>query len=153
LIAGGLIVVLIVLYAIWRSSLDDSEPSPGAVATTETKAPAAQPRAVPPRPQPQAVAGQPVTLVATEEVWLRISDGGASLFQGILAPGQRFEIPPTAQRPLLRTGRPQVLRATIGAQDLGPLEPIERTVSDVSLRPEDLAARLQSAAAAPMPPQ
>jgi hypothetical protein len=153
LIAGGLIVVLIVLYAIWRSSLDDSEPAPGAVATTETTAPAAPPRAAPARPQPQAVAGQPVTLVATEEVWLRISDGGTSLFQGILAPGQRFQIPPTAQRPLLRTGRPQVLRATIGAQDIGPLEPAERTVSDVSLRPEDLVTRLQGAAAAPVPPQ
>ena len=60
------------------------------------------PQPGPPQPaQPQAVAGQPVTLVATEEVWLRIDDGagGPALFQGIMAPGQRFDVPPTAQSP------------------------------------------------------
>jgi cytoskeleton protein RodZ len=150
-IAGLLALVLIVGYAIWRSTLDD-EQSPTAVATApQAKAPAAAPRPAPP-PQPQTLAGQPVVLVATEEVWLRISDGaGASLFQGILSPGQSFAVPATAQRPLLRTGRPQVLRASVGGRDLGPLEPVERTVSDVSLRPEDLGARLQGGARASQP--
>jgi hypothetical protein len=115
--------------------------------------------------QPQSVAGQPVTLVASEQVWLRIDDGGAgpALFQGELAPGQRFQVPATAQRPLLRTGRPQVLRILIGERDIGALEPVERTVADVSLRAEDLVARQQQATpgvtpsaaplAAPVPPQ
>ncbi len=147
-IAGLLALVLIVGYAIWRSTLDDEE-SPAAVATApQAKAPPAATSRPAPAPQPQALAGQPVVLVATGEVWLRISDGaGASLFQGILTPGQSFAVPATAQRPLLRTGRPQVLRVSVGGRDLGPLEPVERTVSDVSLRPEDLGARLQGGAA------
>lgn len=150
IIAGVLALVLIVGYALWRSSLDDTEEAPGTVAATETKAPVARP-AAPPQQQPQALTGQPVTLVATEEVWLRITDanGGGALFQGTLAAGQRFAVPPTAQRPVLRTGRPQVLRASVGARDLGPIEPAERTVSDVSLRAEDLAARLQGQAPPP----
>jgi hypothetical protein len=148
IIAGVLALVLIVAYALWRSSLDDAGEAPGAVAATEARAPAPQ-AAAPPPTQPQALTGQPVTLMATEEVWLRITDGpgGPALFQGTLAAGQRFQVPPTAQRPVLRTGRPQVLRASVGARDLGPVEPVERTVSDVSLRAEDLAARLAGGAA------
>lgn len=157
-IAAVIIVIAIIAYAIWRSSLDDADEPPASVTlpVPEAQAPAQpQPGAAQPL-QPQAVAGQPVTLAATEEVWLRIEDGGGgpALFQGILAPGQRFQVPSTAQRPMLRTGRPQVLRIQIGERDLGPLEPVERTVANVSLRAEDLAARQQqqgAAGAAPLP--
>ena len=38
--------------------------------------------------------------------------GGPSLFTGILQTGQTFTVPATAARPLLRTGRPQMLRAS-----------------------------------------
>ncbi|HWT12369.1 MAG TPA: RodZ domain-containing protein [Allosphingosinicella sp.] len=152
LIAAALAALLIIGYALWRSSLDDGDETPANVAAPAAQAPpAAAPRQAPPA-QPQSLAGQPVTLVATEEVWLRISDaaGGGALFEGTLAAGQRFAVPPTAQRPVIRTARPQVLRAMVGARDLGPLEPFERTVSDLSLRADDLAARLQ-AGAAPTP--
>ncbi|HEV2865495.1 MAG TPA: helix-turn-helix domain-containing protein [Allosphingosinicella sp.] len=152
LIAAGLAIALIIAYAIWRSSLDDvNEPSAPAPVPAAT-APGAQPGAPPPQPPgPQAVAGQPVTLTATEEVWLRISDaaGGAALFEGTMSPGQRFQVPATAQRPVIRTARPQVLRLAIGARDIGPIEPVERTISNVSLRAEDLAARAQAGAGAP----
>jgi cytoskeleton protein RodZ len=154
LIAVILAAVLIGGYLLWRSTLDD-EPEPIPIAEAPAEAPAA-PAAAPIAPNPQAAAGQPVTLVATGEVWLRITDGpgGATIFSGSLAAGDRYQIPATAQRPLLRTGRPQNLRANVGTQDLGPLEPVERTVNDVSLRPEDLAARPRVAApAAPAPVQ
>ena len=155
LIAAIILAVLLIAFAVWRSSLDSPD-EPAASVTVpvpEAKAPA-QPRPGPPQPaQPQAVAGQPVTLVATEEVWLRIDDGaGPALFQGTMAPGQRFDVPPTAQTPTIRTGRPQVVRILIGGRDIGPIEPAERTVSNVSLKAEDLAARQQGAAAGPVPP-
>jgi len=152
LIAAVAALVLIVAYALWRSSLGDGEelsaetPPPQASAT-------AAPGAAPTRPaaNPGAVAGQPVTLTATQEVWVRISDagGGPTLFTGTMQPGQSFQVPPTAQRPVIRTGRPQVIRAAIGGRDIGPLEPVERTIDNVSLRAEDLAAR--TAAAPPTP--
>ena len=161
IVAGGLLLVLVIVYAIWRSSLDDvEETAPAAAPPAADQAVPARPRPRPPRPQ--ALAGQPVTLTAAEDAWLRIREGagGPVLFEGILAPGQRFQVPPSAQRPVIRTGRPQVLRVAVGGRDLGALEPAERTVSDLSLRPEDLAARLRSGAApppaalpAPIPPQ
>jgi cytoskeleton protein RodZ len=162
-------VMLIVGYLVWRSTLDD-EPSTVTAPVAEKQAtpqPRAQQPSGPQPLQPQAVAGQPVTLVATEEVWLRIDEGsgGPALFQGTMTPGQRFTLPATAQRPLLRTGRPQVIRIEVGNRDIGPLGPVERTVSNVSLRPEDVVAQLQGAAGAgagattppaaptPIPPQ
>lgn len=165
LIAALIGLVLIAGYMIWRSSLSDEDAGSVTVTVPEAKAPAAEagPGAAAPL-QPQTAAGQSVTLVATAEVWVRITDGESSLFEGIMAPGQRFSVPTTAQAPVIRTGRPQVLRATVGARDLGPLEPVERTVSNVSLRAEDLAARLQPTGAplrdapprpqlTPIPPQ
>jgi cytoskeletal protein RodZ len=153
LIAGIVAVVGIVLYVLWRSSLGE-EPAPVASATSETPVAAAPATTqAPPAAAPQASAGQPVTLTATQEVWLRITDagGGPALFNGIMAAGQTFQVPPTAQRPVIRTARPQVLRVTIGANEIGPLEPVERSISDVSLRAEDLVARQQAAAQAPAP--
>ena len=154
LIAAIIAVVLIAGYAIWRSTLGGAdEPIPG-VPPVEQAAPADQQQA-PAQPAPSApVAGQPVVLTATGEVWLRISDGGASLFEGILMPGQTYQVPPQAQAPLLRTGRPQMLRVSIGGRDMGPLEPVERTVDDVSLRAQDLARRgTPSPPAQPLTPQ
>jgi cytoskeleton protein RodZ len=150
LIAVILAIVLIGGYLLWRSSLDD-EPEVIPVAEAPPAAEPSQPAAPAPA-TPQSMAGQPVALVATGDVWLRITDGpsGATIFSGSLAPGQRYEIPATARQPMLRTGRPQNLHANVGAQDLGPLEATERTVDNVSLRPEDLAARPRAGAPAPV---
>ena len=153
LIAAVVAIALIAAYAIWRSSLGDGAEPVAESPVQEQPAAPARPGPTP-AAQPQAAAGQPVTLTATEEVWLRITDGagGAALFEGIMQAGQTFAVPPTAQRPVIRTGRPQVLRASIGNRDIGPLEPAERTINDVSLRAEDLAARAQGAAATPSTP-
>jgi cytoskeletal protein RodZ len=146
IVAAIVAIAIVVGYALWRSSLDEVETAPATSAAPAAPAPAVAPQ----QPAPPA-AGQAVTLTATGPVWLRITEGsgGASLFQGELTVGQTFAIPPTAQRPLLRTGRPQMLRVTAGGRDLGPLEPTERTVTDVSLRAEDLANRVQPATPAP----
>ena len=155
LVAVILAIVLIGGYLLWRSSLDD-EPQTIPIAEAPAEAPAPQRPAAAAPATPQSMTGQPVTLVATGDVWLRITEGpsGAPIFSGSLATGDRYQIPATAQQPMLRTGRPQNLRATVGAQDLGPLEATERTVSNVSLRAEDLAARprVGAPAAAPPPP-
>jgi transcriptional regulator with XRE-family HTH domain len=149
IVAAIVALVIVVGFALWRSNLNEIAPAPQPDAAP---APAASAPAAPQPAAPAPVAGQPVTLVAIGPVWLRITDGAtasASLFQGELAAGQTFDVPATAQRPLLRTGRPQMLRVTVGGRDLGPLEPVERTVADVSLRAEDLGNRVQTATPAP----
>ena len=63
------------------------------------------------------------------------------LFQGTLQAGQAFSVPATAQHPVLRTGRPQLLRASAGTRDLGMLDTSEHTVANVSLLAQDIASR------------
>ena len=51
----------------------------------------------------------------------------------------------------LGTGRPNALRVTVGNTEIPALGPAERTISDVSLAPADLLARLGPATGAPAP--
>jgi len=150
LIFAGL---LIAGYFFWFSSwTGDSVPDLDVPANAAQPAPGGQ--AAPAPVEPQAAAGQPVTLTATGEVWLRVTDaeGGGELFAGLLGAGEVFAVPPAARRPVIRTGRPQMLRASIGGRDLGPLEPEERMIANVSLLPQDLAASIRPAPApAPAP--
>jgi hypothetical protein len=89
--------------------------------------------------------------VATGEVWLRITEGpdGPTIFSGSMIAGDRYQLPAAARRPMIRTGRPQNLRAMAGNRDLGPLAPSEQVVENLSLLPQDLAARAQRGPAAP----
>lgn len=149
-----MIAVLAGAYLLWRNALLDESASIPVLEVPPEAAPA-RPSAAQPA-APQIAAGGAVTLTATGEVWLRVSEGesGATLFMGSLNAGQGFTVPAGARSPVIRTGRPQLLRASVGGADLGPLEPAERTIDNVSLRPEDLAARAQNRPppAAPLAP-
>lgn len=149
-IAVVLAALLVTGYLLWRRTLD-REPAQIPVAEAPP-APKAAP--APAAATPQAVAGQPVTLVATGEVWLRIADGpgGPTVFMGSMAAGDRYQLPATAQHPLIRSGRPQNLHVLIGSRDLGPLAPTEQVIDNVSLRPEDLVRQPQPGPAGPPPP-
>ena len=146
--AAIFLAILIGAYLLWRSTLD-SGPGVATVEVPVAPAPAPAP-AHPAAPSPQAAAGQPVTLVATGDVWLRISEGsgGAAIFQGTMAAGDRYQLPASAQHPMIHTGRPQNLHALVGTADLGQLGPVEQTVN-LSLRPEDLAAHAATTPGAP----
>jgi transcriptional regulator with XRE-family HTH domain len=142
--AAIFLAILIGGYLLWRSTLDGE---PGAVPPLEIPVAPAPAPGRPAAPAPQAAAGQPVTLVATGDAWVRISEAetGATIFQGTLATGDRYQLPTAAQHPVIHTGRPQNLRAMVAAADLGPLAPTEQTIQNVSLRPEDLTARARGA--------
>jgi len=149
LVIGALVfaALLIAAYFFWFSSYRSEQADPAAPA----EAPQAAAPAPPPAPPPAA--GAPVTLTATGEVWLRVTDGpgGPQLFSGSLNSGQTYSVPATARRPLIRTSRPQLLRASAGGRDLGPLAPEERTIDGVSLLAQDLAAGAQPDQAPPAP--
>jgi cytoskeleton protein RodZ len=150
IIAIVIAAMLIAGYLLWRRTLDEPPaPAPGPVA----EMPVPERPAAPAPVTPQAAAGQGVTLVATGEVWLRITEGpgGATLYSGSMIAGGRFQLPAGARQPVIRTGRPQNLRAEVGGRDLGPLAPVEQVIENVSLRPEDLAARAQGAPPATAP--
>jgi hypothetical protein len=88
-------------------------------------------------------------LTASAPVWMRVTDGGTSLFEGTLAGGQSFTVPATAQQPLLRVGAPQALRVMVGQTEVPQVGPPGRPIGNISLLPNDLAARAQGGIAQP----
>jgi len=145
-------VILLVLVMSWlsRRSLEPTDEVPdNAVVAAPTAVVAPQPAPA----QPQGP--QPVVIAATDLVWMQVYEkGGATFFSGVLQPGQRFSVPPNATAPLLKTGKPEALQITVGAQVAPSVGPPAKKVSDVSLLPNDLlhpgaAQAQQSGAAAP----
>jgi hypothetical protein len=137
----------------WLNKRALEEPGTGnnsAIAESPTPAP----RPAAPAPATPAAANGPVVLNATQQVWLQVSEkGGASLFAGLLQPGQSYTVPANATSPVLKTGKPEALKISVGSQVVGPVGPAATTVSNVSLLPADLMKLGHSAAqAASAPP-
>lgn len=131
-IAAVLVLVLVLSWLNERSfsgSDEVADETPAASATQEPAGPAAAP-AVP--------AQGPVVLTANEQAWLQVKDGTTTLKEGLLEPGQSFEVPASAQAPVLMTGKPEALRISVGTADAPPVGPAATTVRNVSLRAADL---------------
>jgi len=154
LVIGAIIaVILLVGIMSWLNKRALEEPGTGnnsAIAESPTPAP----RPAAPAPATPAAANGPVVLNATQQVWLQVSEkGGASLFAGLLQPGQSYTVPANATSPVLKTGKPEALKISVGSQLVGPVGPAATTVSNVSLLPADLMKLGHSAAqAASAPP-
>jgi cytoskeletal protein RodZ len=156
--AVGAVIVLVILMSWLNSrSLEQPEAASTNAPAPEATAPAPAPQAAPPAP-PQTAQGT-VVLTAIDAVWLQVSDkGGATLFSGMLQPGQTYAVPGTAAAPVLKTGKPEALRINVGNTIVPPVGPPATTVTNVSLLPADLlkggrAAAPAVAAPAPAAPQ
>ncbi|WP_299326202.1 helix-turn-helix domain-containing protein [Parasphingopyxis sp.] len=157
-IAAAIAVVLIIAYALWRSGVfgldaDDrarmaAGTDPSAVAEQGESANPAQ--AAPAAPPP---ADGAVVLEATETVWLRIYDGdtGDRIYETEMQAGDSYEVPTTAENPMIRTGRADALRVTVGGQPVDPIGPPQTVISDVSLLPSALARPRPQSAPTPEP--
>jgi transcriptional regulator with XRE-family HTH domain len=158
-IAAGLLALLLAIgYLIWRTNAAQepdmlelaTRPEPPVAAPVAAATPAAQPLGGP----TQAGATGPVALVASSDLWLRVSDtGGARLREGVMKAGERWEVPATAQQPQITTGRPDALRVTVGQTEIPPLAATQQTISNISLLPQDLLARIQPGSAGAAPAQ
>lgn len=142
-------VIVLVLLMSWLSNRSLEQPDEPANAAEQASAPAPAPAT----PPPAAAAAQgPVVLTATDAVWLQVYErGGATLFSGMLQPGQTYTVPATATAPLLKTGKPEALRIAVGTAVAPAVGPPATTVSDVSLLPGDLLRSGQAAAPAAQP--
>ena len=145
-IAAVLLLVLLMSWLSNRSLEGSEEPTEQTAAAPGDPAAQAPQAAAPAQAAPQG----PVVLTAIEPVWLQVYErGGARLFEGELAAGQRFEVPTTATAPLLRTGKPEALRVNVGSATAPAIGPPATTVRDVSLLAADLMRTGQAPAAAP----
>jgi cytoskeletal protein RodZ len=94
----------------------------------------------------QAIGGQ-VTLVALDTAWIRVTDAsGTRLFEKELAKGERYDVPADADRPQVRTGRPDRIQVLLNGSTVAPLGTGVETV-EVGVSAEALQARGQPGAA------
>ena len=121
-----------------RSLQDDNEASAPEATAPATQAPTQPPSTAAQAPSQQPAANGPVVLTATAPAWLRVTDQGKKLFEGMLQPGQTYQVPPTATAPLLRVGAPEALRINVGSAVAPPVGPAGQVTSNVSLKPADL---------------
>ena len=141
-------ILLLVLFLSWLSERSLDQPSDVPVEAAVDSPQNAVAGA--PVPTPVAQPGQgPVVLVATAPSWIQVTDQGQTLFQGELAPGQRFEVPQTATAPMLRAGKPETLQVTVGGTAVPQVGPPGRVVSNVSLLASDLTRAGQALPQAP----
>jgi transcriptional regulator with XRE-family HTH domain len=152
LVIGAIIaVVVVVLLFSWLNnrSLEPTDDAAPAIAT-----PAPVPTAATPAPAPGAAASGPVVLTALQPVWIRVyQKNGPALFERVLGAGQAYRVPPTVAAPLLRTGKPEALRITVGSAIAPPVGAAATTVGDVSLLGPDLMHAGQARGSGPQSAQ
>ena len=144
-------------YLYWRGTAEQ----PTQLAATATDQPAA-PAPVPAQPAVPAQATPPaattpeptgpVVIGATQDVWIKVSDSGKTLFMNVLHPGDHFEVPAGAVAPLMTTGRPGNTTIMVGQTPIPSVGDPDRAAKDVSLKPADLLARVAAPPPAAQPP-
>jgi cytoskeletal protein RodZ len=151
----AVIALVILLSLLNKRSLQ--EPSQPQANTAAAPAPPARPVAArqTSAPAPTPAANAPVVLTATGPAWIQVTDQGKTLFEGELQPGQSYTVPATATAPLLKAGKPEALKVTVGSSVAPPVGPAGKVASKVSLKPADLmrgGGQVATAPAAPPPP-
>jgi cytoskeleton protein RodZ len=160
-ISAVVAVVVLIVVMSWLNKRALEQPGPAANTATAA-APATGPRSAPARqpiaaPAPVAgpAANAAVTLTATAPAWVQVSDQGKTLFEGMMAAGQTYTVPPTAVAPELKAGKPEALKVSVGSAVAPPVGPPGKVAAHVSLKPADLMrgpAQPGAPAANPVPP-
>ncbi|MDQ3144063.1 MAG: helix-turn-helix domain-containing protein [Pseudomonadota bacterium] len=128
---AALVVLALLLTWLSNRELAGGNEAVAPVAEIDNGVIAAAPLAAP-------AATGPVVLTANEAVWIEVRDGASVLVQRELGSGQSFEVPSSASRPVLTTGKPEALRISVGTGDAPAIGPAGQTVSGVSLLAADL---------------
>ncbi len=149
LIISAIVAVLVVFAVL--SLLRNRELDPAAAAP-EAGAPATSTAAVTaPAVTLTPAASGTVTLTALQPVWFEVREkNGAVIHMGQLTPPETYDVPVTATAPVMKTGRPEAMRITVGGKDIPAIGPAGHSASNVSLLPADLV-RGPEASPAPAP--
>jgi cytoskeletal protein RodZ len=137
----AVILLIIVMSMLNRRSLEQQSQTASnvpAAAAPASPPPTAPPQQRPALPAPAATAQGPVVLAAIAPAWIQVTDQGKTLFEGMLQPGQTYSVPTTATEPLLKAGKPEALKVTVGSAVAPPVGPPGKVASEVSLKGADL---------------
>ncbi len=146
--AAGIGVLLVAAYFVWRSMTlggggDISMPVPAA----EKAASAAT------APADTASSEGPVVLTATDNVWVKVYDADQKrLYEKEMVKGDSFTVPADANKPMIVTGRPQVLTVTVGGKEVPALGPADKTIADLEISAKALLARVPAGSTATSTP-
>ncbi len=139
LVIGAVIAVIVLIVLLSWLNKRALEPAVQPAASTAVVAPTAVSRPQQQAPAPPApAANAPVVLTATGPAWIRVTDQGKTLFEGMLQPGKTYQVPQTATAPMLRVGAPEALRVTVGSAVAPQVGPSGQVTSNVSLKGSDL---------------
>lgn len=142
IVAAGLALALLVLGALWFASTRFGGAG-GDAETTPANAVVAAVSAVPAPAATPTPAGGQVSLVATDDVWLRVYDAAdRTLFIGNMKAGDRFDVPADANEPRINVGRPDKLQVTLNGSNVPPLGDGSRPIKDVPVSGDAIQARL-----------
>jgi len=151
-----LIAVVVGLgYLYWRGTSEQ----PAEIATSASQQTAGKPAPptasvqgvpapTPATPQPNG----PVVIGASGDVWVKVSDGGKTLFMNTLHPGDHFEVPADAVAPRMTTGRPGHTTIMVGQTPIPTVGDPDRAAMNISLKPAALLARVVTPPPAVQPP-
>lgn len=155
MIALGVALLLGMAYLLLRFEGDSSDLAKLAADTVQDNRPIqARPAAPAPVPAGPVAPTGPISVTATEDVWIKISerDSAMTYFMDVLVAGQSFTLPDNAVDPILRTGRPQSLKVLIGTTELPPVGKPDQLVRFYSLKRDVLVSIVMEAAAAAADP-
>jgi hypothetical protein len=108
--------------------------------------PAVDPAVDPTGVQVTAGPAPQVQLVAVREAWVRVrAPDGSTLFEGILAPGDTFDVPAFEEAPTLRVGESGGLYMAVNGTPYGPVGPNGAVSNNVPLSAEAILASYQPA--------
>ena len=83
-----------------------------------------------------------MVLTATGNVWVKIYDADQNrLFEKEMVKGDNFTVPQDANKPMIVTGRPQLLDITVGGKAVPQLGAPDKTIADIGISAQDLLAR------------
>jgi hypothetical protein len=118
-----------------------STPAPAAQPSDATTASTTPDQAVA-MPATAEAGTAPIVISAREDAWVKIypRGGGESLMMGVMAAGDRYEVPAGRSDLMLWTGRAGALDITVGGKPVPSLGAPTETVKDIPLTPAGLAA-------------
>lgn len=135
--AAAIAVLLVAGYFVWRSYALG-----GGVVDPSDAPPAIGAKALAPVTQTAISPDGEVVLTATDAVWVKIYDAqDKRLFEKEMQAGEQYRVPADADKPMIVTGRPQVLTITVGGKAIPALGPADKTIANVELTGAALLAR------------
>jgi cytoskeleton protein RodZ len=158
LTAAGIAVILMIAYAVWRSSLIGGTASETPIAATAedavqtaSTAPAKNGAA----PAAGSVAADaPIVITASSEVWMGFNDPAANgrlVFERTFKSGESYTVPAEARGWTMRTSRPQAIQITVAGKAMPQMGKDDLLVKDIPLNAVELVKKASEVAAAPAP--